>query len=388
MRLLALTHSLSPIDGVGKYAVAVLGQAKRFTDSQEVLLGRKHRGIASDLAEGVRVRPILPPDYFMYLSKPRFFAYLLVTLPRVLAAARRTDLIHCLCDYPFSVLAWLAGKAAKKPVVVSGHGTYSVAPFRYPLHRTLIRRSYAGVNAVIFGSSFARGKFEEHLRLDHVGVVDYGIDVSAYAGPAPPPPARVKRPFLLCIGEIKERKGHDISLRAFLGAAAKHPDLSFAVVGNHREGDPYFEALRRLAAEAGCAERVRFLGNVAEEEKRALLAHCVAFILTPKQAADGSIEALGLVFLEAGASGAPVIGTYDSGAVCAIEPGRNGYLIAPERPDEGAEAIGALLADPERRRRMGEEGRAMALARQWSVYGGKLQTIYKRALAGEPPFER
>ncbi|MBU0756216.1 MAG: glycosyltransferase family 4 protein [Planctomycetes bacterium] len=388
MKLLALTHSLSDIDGVGKYAVSVLREVRRFCDPIEVLLGRKHRGISTDLPAGIGVHPVLPPDYFMYMSRIRFFYFLLSRLPRIFAAARRADLIHCLCDYPFALLAWLAGRAAGKPVIVSGHGTYSVAPFRYPLHRTLIRKSYGGVDAVIFGSDFARGKFEERLRLPNVGVVDYGVDVSAYLGEKPPPPAGVKPPYVLGIGELKERKGHEISMRSFVGAARKYPNLTYALVGNYLPEDPYYQGLVRLLEREGLLGRVRFLGNVSEEEKRALYAHSEAFILTPKEGSDGSFEALGLVYLEAGASGVPVIGTYDSGAVCAIEQGKNGYLISPDKPEEGAEAIAAILEDSDLKRCMGDAGRIMAQQRNWARVGEKLERIYGNIIGRRAPFER
>ncbi len=383
MRLLALTHSLSQIDGVGRYAVSVLKEADRFCDHIEVFLGRKHRGISEDFPSGIPVRCLLPPDYFMYMSLPRFLFSLVRCIPGLYKAARRADLIHCLCDYPFSLLAWLAARGAQKPFVVSGHGTYSVAPFRYPLHKRLIRLSYGGADTVLFGSDFAREKFEEFLQLPQVRVVDYGVDVSAYLGEPPPLPDSVKQPYLLCIGEMKERKGYEISVRSFIGAAKEFPELTFAVVGNYVEDDPYYQDKVKLLEEAGVRERVVFLGNVGEKEKHALYSHCEAFILTPKQSAEGGFEALGLVYLEAGACKAPVIGTYGSGAVCAIRDSVNGYLFQPDEPVKGSEAIRRILEDPGLKRRMGEEGRKMALQRPWERVGEKLERIYKKLTSGK-----
>ncbi|MFH2000549.1 MAG: glycosyltransferase family 4 protein [Planctomycetota bacterium] len=386
MQLLALTHSLSPIDGVGRYSVSVLKEARGFCKGIKVFVGRKHRGIAADFPSEIQVSPVLPPDYFMYMSKPRFAYFLLTRIPVIYWAARKADIVHCLCDYPFSFLAWVGARAAGKPVIVSGHGTYSVAPFRYPLHRVLIRRSYQGADAVIFGSDFARQKFEEKACFSNVGVVDYGCDVSSYLGEPSPLPEGVKPPYLLSIGELKERKGHEISLRVFMGAAKKFPRLSLAVVGNYVPVDPYF--LQRVAEleREGLRDRVFFLGNVDEEQKRALYSHSELFILTPKEGADGSFEALGLVFLEAGASGVPVIGTLDSGAVCAIRHGANGFLIDPGRPEEGAAAVERILNDPDLKARMGAEGRAMARAREWGRVGEKLERIYCRVIARKAPF--
>ncbi len=386
MRLLALTHSLSDIDGVGRYAVNILKQGSGFCDEVTVYLGRKHRGISRNLPRSILVRPVLPPDYFMYMSKPRFFFFIALTLPRLYWAARRADLLHCLCDYPFSLLAWLAGKAAKKPVIVSGHGTYSVAPFRYPLHAALLRKSYGGADAVLFGSSFAKERFEKHCTLPRVRVLDYGVDTSAFQGDAPPLPPEVKPPYILSIGEVKERKGYAISMRSFIEAGKSDRRLTYVVVGRYEPDDPYHRNLEGLLKEAGMADRVRFVGNVSEAMKHTLYANCEAFILTPKESAEGGFEALGLVYLEAGALGVPVIGTLDSGAVDAIRNGENGFLFPPEQPQAGAEALRRILEDSDLKRRMGETGRRMAEARDWTRVGEKLDQIYTRLVAGREPF--
>jgi phosphatidylinositol alpha-1,6-mannosyltransferase len=198
-------------------------------------------------------------------------------------------------------------------------------------------------------------------------------------------PEFVKPPYILCIGEVKERKGYEISVRAFIEAGKVNPALTFAVVGKHRVDDPYYRGLVRLLEDCGMGDRVRFLGNVSEPEKRSLYSHSEAFILTPKESAEGGFEALGLVFLEAGASGVPVIGTEDSGAVCAIRDGENGYLIPPDRPEEGGKAILRILDDPALKSRLGDRGRQMAGDRTWGRVGEKLERIYTRLVAGKRP---
>ena len=122
-----------------------------------------------------------------------------------------------------------------------------------------------------------------------------------------------------------------------------------------------------------------------ETEKRALYSHCEAFILTPKESAEGGFEALGLVYLEAGASKAPVIGTLDSGAVCAIRDDENGYLFPPDRPGEGAAALLRILDNPDLKRRLGEKGREMASGRAWHRVGERLERTYRDILRAAGP---
>jgi len=238
--------------------------------------------------------------------------------------------------------------------------------------------SYSGADAVIFGSDFARGKFEEHLRLPHVDVLDYGVDVSAFTSETPEAPLNVKPPYILCVGEVKERKGYEISVPAFIKAAKKIPDLTFAIVGRYMDNDPYYLSLVSLLEKEGLQNRVSFLGNVSEKEKHSLYCHCEVFILTPKQSAEGGFEALGLVFLEAGACSVPVIGSYNSGAVCAIDHGENGFLFHPDKPDDGSQAIIKIIEDTTLKRQLGEKGKQMALDREWGRVGEKLERKYKQ----------
>jgi glycosyltransferase involved in cell wall biosynthesis len=69
-------------------------------------------------------------------------------------------------------------------------------------------------------------------------------------------------------------------------------------------------------------------------------------------------EALGLVLLEAGALGVPVVATAVGGIPEVVEDGVTGILVPPGQPDALADAVTRLLRDPERARAMGEAGRA------------------------------
>ncbi|MFG0317585.1 MAG: glycosyltransferase, partial [Planctomycetota bacterium JB042] len=203
MKLLCLTHSLSEVDGVGKYGTEVLRRVAPRCDAVEVLLARKHRGLSDRLPPGLDVQVALPPDYLLYLSWPKFAAYVAAAMPKVWAAVGRADLVHALSDYPHAWLAVEAAKARGKPVVVSGHGTYSVAPFRYPGHRRLIRRAYGRADALLLGSRFALSKLEEKARFERARVVRYGVDPTQADGARDlaPPPSTPER-FVLTIGEL------------------------------------------------------------------------------------------------------------------------------------------------------------------------------------------
>lgn len=382
MRLLCLTHSLSDVDGVGKYGTEVLRRVAPRFDSVEVLIARKHRGVSSRLPDGIDVKVALPPDYLLYVGWPKFLAYSAMSFPKVLAAAGRADIVHCLSDYPHALLAVEAARWRGKPAVVSGHGTYSVAPFRYRGHRALIQRAYGAADALLLGSSFALSKLEEKAHFDAARVVRYGVDPTEAEGAeafAPPPgiPAR----YALTIGELKERKGHHISIPGFLAAARGHDDVHLVVIGNRRDGDPYYEARLAEIRAAGLEDRVHFVGNVTDEEKLALLAGAEVFLLTPVTSEEGGFEAFGLVYLEANSCGVPTVGIRDSGAIDAIRDGETGLLADVGDVDGVARHLDRLFGDPELRRRLGAEGVRWARRNDWDATAEGILQVYEQVMA-------
>lgn len=377
MRLLYLTHSLSDIDGVGVYGSEVLRRIAPKCDSVRVLIARRHRGVSSRVPSNVQVEVALPPDYLLYVGWPKFLAYCAVAVPKVRKAARDADLIHCLSDYPHAMLGVRAAKRLGKPAIVSGHGTYSVAPFRYKGHRRLISKAYADADHVLLGSRFALSRVEEQIRLPNARVVRYGVDPGSYSRPDQiPRPTGFDRRYVLTIGELKERKGHHISIPAFLQAAKDHPDVDLVIVGNRPEGHPYLEARRAEIAAAGMTDRVRMIGNVDESEKAALLAHAEVFLLTPVTSQEGGFEAFGLVFLEANACGVPTVGIRDSGAQDAILDEETGLLADKDDVDGVAHRLGRLLADPALRARLGARGETWAGENTWDRTAAEIEGLY------------
>jgi glycosyltransferase involved in cell wall biosynthesis len=152
-------------------------------------------------------------------------------------------------------------------------------------------------------------------------------------------------PLALCVGRLHEQKDQATLLAAWHDVAAVVPTAVLALVGSGQ----LESALRAQASELGLAESVRFV------EPRPDLAPAYAdadvFVLTSLW------EGLPYVVLEAMSFGLPVVATSVDGIPEAVEDDVTGILVSPSRPDGVASALAALLADPARRRAMGEAGR-------------------------------
>jgi phosphatidylinositol alpha-1,6-mannosyltransferase len=220
-----------------------------------------------------------------------------------------------------------------------------------------------------------------------VRVIPNAVDAERYAAEAPAPHASGSagarpwdgHPYTLAMGELKERKGHHVSLDAFCRVAPRHPELHHVLIGK-RSGDAYERALLERVRAARLEGRVHLVGNVAEAEKVALVRGARAFVHTPVDAADGGFEGFGIAYLEAAAAGIPAIGTRGSGAEDAIEEGASGLLVAADAAAV-AEGLERLLSDAALAERLGRGGRERARRASWEANARAVLALYEAVLA-------
>jgi phosphatidylinositol alpha-1,6-mannosyltransferase len=185
-----------------------------------------------------------------------------------------------------------------------------------------------------------------------------GVDL-----PAEPEPLPSARPTLLTIARLEDRyKGHDVIIRSLPLIRAAVPDVQWVVIGD----GPLRSGLEHLAVAHGVEDAVHFLGAVSDEERNSWLRRSRALVM-PSRLPDGDFagEGFGIVYLEAGAYGKPVLAGNVAGALDAVVDGGTGLLVDPA--DHLAVAAGAttLLGDPELSRRLGEAGAARARSLAW-----------------------
>jgi len=391
MRVLYLTDSLSDLDGVGRYAVRLIRALEEERPQLEarILLARKHRPTSRDVDPRWPVQVALPPDYFFHMSAPKFWASLAAASWRVFAAARGCDLVHAIKDYPHSLAGLIGARMAGVPCIATGHGTYTVQPLVDPRHAERARWCYRRFASLIAVSRYTARRVTEIVGdgdeiARKLAVVPNAVDAAHFA-------QRVelgRKPwhehsFTLAIGELKERKGHHLSLAAWLRCAATRPQLHHYVIGKGSD-DAYHRSLVELVRASGLQARVHFLGNVDEREKLDLLQRAQAFVHTPVRSSDGGFEGFGLVYLEASAAGVPCIGTLGCGAEDAIEHERTGLLVEPQ-PAAVEQALARLLDSAELRARLGAGGRVHAQASSWRANARAVLALYDaaRAAAGK-----
>jgi glycosyltransferase involved in cell wall biosynthesis len=158
---------------------------------------------------------------------------------------------------------------------------------------------------------------------------------------------------LLAVGRAVEKKGFDDLLAAL---ALLPAGLGWRLT--HVGGGPLSRALKAQAAALGLAGRISWRGPQPQERVLAEYRAADLFVLPCRIGGDGDRDGLPNVLMEAQSQGLAVVSTTISGVPELVEDGATGMLVPPRDPAALAAALQTLIADPERRRRLGEAGAA------------------------------
>jgi len=194
---------------------------------------------------------------------------------------------------------------------------------------------------------------------ERVELVYHGLDFSRFPPIERNSTSDARKPVvILSVGRLVEKKGTDILLEAL---ARLPKDLQWRLV--HVGGGPLKQKLERQARALGIDGRVEWRGARTQVELLAEYRAADLFALASRVARDGDRDGLPNVLAEAQSQGLACVATKVSGIPELLEDGRTGLLVTPESPAELAGALEALIADPVRRRSLGEAGRQRVTAK-------------------------
>lgn len=260
---------------------------------------------------------------------------------------------------PLGLLGPALRAAGARRLVATTHG-HEAGWAQLPGSRQLLRRVGEGTDTITYLGEYTRSRIAPALtpaaasrmvrlppgvdeKTFHPG--SGGAEIRAALGLA-------ERPVVVCVSRLVPRKGQDTLIRAMPSILARVPDAVLLIVG----GGPYESALRKLAASTGVAASVRFTGAVPWASLPAHYGAGDVFAMPCRTRRGGlDVEGLGIVYLEASATGLPVVAGDSGGAPDAVLDGETGWVVGDGR--EAADRIVTLLGDAGLRARMGERGR-------------------------------
>ena len=301
------------------------------------------------------------------------------TLRAIVTAARalrrgRIDVVHGYQWRPALVGA-LAGRLAGVPLRLASKRSLTGEDRQAERAWRHIARQ---VDTVIVNAEALRVEGEQRGMRCRWTLLQNGVDTEHFRLDPPDPAARAalgldpQRPVVGTIGRLEDRKGHDQLLRAagtmLAGGNGRRPQI--VIVGD----GPLREKLQAQAHSLGVADSVRFVGTVADV--RPSLAAMDVFVLPSH--AEGMSNAL----MEAMAAARPVVATAVGGNTEVVVDGKTGVLIPPADPAAIADAIAALLRDPDRAAGLGAAAREFVTRRFGArARVAELEQLYEERLA-------
>jgi phosphatidylinositol alpha-1,6-mannosyltransferase len=184
---------------------------------------------------------------------------------------------------------------------------------------------------------------------------------------------RSSQPTVVTVARLRDAfKGHDVLLRAMPSIRAQVPEVRWAVVGD----GPLRAELEHEAAAAGLGDCVTFTGEITDSERDGWLdrAHVFAMPSRLREGGQGG-EGFGIVYLEAGARGLPVVAGNVGGALDAVVDGKTGLLVDPTDHVAVAGAVSELLLDPVRAEELGRAGADRAREFAWPAIAERVETL-------------
>jgi phosphatidylinositol alpha-1,6-mannosyltransferase len=293
----------------------------------------------------------------------------------VFKAARTSDVIHAQWVEP-ALVASVANALHRKPLVLTVH---SLPPKMNTLHRYVFRR----VDRVIFNSHFTMQLAMSHGVRCRAEVVYQGYDNESFGATARTGSMRARldipptATLISTVGRMIQRKGMHVLVEAAPAIMATRPDVHLALAGD----GPCSADVAALAAASPHRERIHMTGALSREEVAQLLADSDLFVNPAIIDDAGLTEPLGIVSMEAMASGLSCVGSRVGGLPETIEDGVTGILVEPAKADALAEAVGRLLDDPDLRTSMGRAGQRRASELfTWKAHAKRVAEIYRELL--------
>jgi phosphatidylinositol alpha-1,6-mannosyltransferase len=263
------------------------------------------------------------------------------------------------------------------PYIVFVHGV----EIRGRRWRRLIGRGLRRADMVVTNSAFTRDAVLKYgIAPERVRILYPGVDPGRFAGD--PAGGRGRARTILSVSRLDEHyKGHDRVLRALPLIQARCPDVRYVIAG----GGALHEYLRRMADGLGVADIVEFRGEVPDDVLASLYRDCDVFVQMSREAPNGGVEGFGIVCLEAGAAGRPVVAGRSGGLVDAVRHGETGLLVDPEDTLAIADAVVSLLENPAWAADLGRQGRTRVQQDfTWDAMGRRARGLIAELLRERP----
>jgi phosphatidylinositol alpha-mannosyltransferase len=243
---------------------------------------------------------------------------------------------------------------------------YSTSQLAYASAYPLLRPLFYKLSGRIAVSTAARQFISRYFPADY-RIIPNGVSLESFGhGISPLPSLMDGKQNILFLGRFEKRKGAKYLLRAIPAIRERHPDTRFILVGEGRLRPGFQKYVERQGW-----QDVIFTGYVSDEDKPRYFASAHVFCAP----AIGA-ESLGIVLLEAMASGVPIVASDIKGYATVVTQGVDGILTPPRQSGELADAISHLLENEPLRRQFIQNGLTKARDYAWPFVARSVMDYY------------
>ena len=237
----------------------------------------------------------------------------------------KIDLIHCHSSFWAGISAAYIAKKYNIPLIITEHSSLKTAVYIKDSYKPYIKKSYLLADALIAVGNGLKEEIKEFAGRGDIKVIHNLIPVENFYISS----NQNSEFTFFSLAFLEGKKGFDVLLKAF-SKYFRNSKSKLLIGGDGSQK----EFLINLTKELGIENQVEFLGRLSREEVAKYMSLCDAFVLPSKY------ETFGVVYIEALASGKPIIGTYNGGAEDIINKD-NGLIVKVDDVD----ALGLAMKD-------------------------------------------
>jgi len=295
----------------------------------------------------------------------------------------KIKLIHAHWILPQGFIAYLIKKLYKVPYIATAHAG-DVFPLKKGVFRKIAQLTIKNADFVTANSTYTKNVLLDiypELNPKKTAIIPMGVDFSTFNKSKKSISLRYKYKIngelLLTVGRLAEKKGIKYLIEAMPLVLREYPEAKLIIIGD----GPEKQSLLRLSGMLNLNENIIFLDKMPSKELPRYYASADIFIGPSIITESGDTEGLGVVFLEAIASGTPAIGSNVGGIPDIIKDNETGLLVEQKNPEELSKKINYLLRHKQIRETLAKEGRLFIEKNySWQNIGKRFKAVYTKTL--------
>ena len=382
-----VTQNFPPVGGGMARRHAEL--VRRYGEPMEVSTVACDESAALDTMEGYRIdRQEFP------FSSAKLFANE-IRWGRWLArrCAAGIDVIHCGEIRPVGYAVWWAHKRTDVPYVIYVNGgdllrerRKTAAHWSKRISAYRLLSDAAGIVANSEWSASLTRDIMTEIGITappRVAAIDLGTDPERFSPMGATGRLRAQlqlgdAPVMLTVARLVPHKGQDVAIESVAALRTEFPELHYVIVGTG-DDEP---RLRTLAETLRVGDRVHFVGQLDDNGLADAYATATVYVGLSRLDNGINVEGFGISFVEAGASGTPVVAGDSGGVRAAVRDGETGFVVDPSDISAATGAIGSILRDSTLRSRLGAAGRAAVESHyNWDRVAGETREFVRECVA-------